>query len=152
MYPFPLKPVTSVEEAVDGADIIVTVTSSHEPVLRHEWLKPGAHINAVGTFSPAAREIDSATMARASLFVDRRESAVNEAGDYLLALKEGAIGPDHIQAELGEVLIGVKPGRRSADEITLFKSLGLAVEDLAAAEYLFKLAQDRGLGTWVDFE
>ncbi len=150
-YPFPVTAVPAIEEALDGADIVVTATTSHDPVLRYEWITPGAHINAVGTYSPAAREIDTATMAAASLFVDRRESAVNEAGDYLLAAQEGAVGPEHIKAELGEVLIGIKPGRSSADEITLFKSLGLAVEDLAAAEYVSLQAQTRGLGTWVDF-
>ena len=150
-YPFPVTAVKSVEEALDGADIVVTATTSHDPVMRHEWITPGAHINAVGTYSPADREIDTATMAAARLFVDRRESVLNEAGDYLLAAQEGAIGPQHIKAELGEVLIGIKPGRSSAAEITLFKSLGLAVEDLAAAEYVFLQAQTRGLGTWVDF-
>jgi ornithine cyclodeaminase len=90
-------------------------------------------------------------MAAASLFVDRRESTLNEAGDYLFAFREGAVGPDDLRAEIGEILIGAHPGRSSADEITLFKSLGLAVEDLAAAEYLYGKARDSGVGTWVDF-
>jgi ornithine cyclodeaminase len=90
-------------------------------------------------------------MAAASLFVDRRESTLNEAGDYLFATREGAIGPDHIKAELGEVLTGDKPGRTRADEITLFKSLGLAIEDLASAEYVYRQAQAKQLGTWVEF-
>lgn len=140
------------EEAVSEADIIVTATSSKEPVLRREWISPGAHINAVGSSIPSARELDGATVAAASLFVDRRESTVNESGDYLFALREGAIsGPDHIRGELGEILVGKVEGRRSADEITLFKSLGLAIEDLAAAAFLFEKAQRIGLGTWVDF-
>ena len=134
-----------------GADIIVTATTAREPVLRREWVAPGAHINAVGTYSPDAREIDAATVAAASLFVDRRESALSEAGDYRLAARDGAIGPEHIRAELGEVLAGARPGRTSPDEITLFKSLGLAVEDLAAAEYLYRQAQTKAAGTWVEF-
>ncbi len=144
--------VGSAEEAVRGADIIVTATSSREPVLRREWLSPGAHINAVGSSIAAARELDSATVAAASLFVDRRESTVNESGDYLFALKEGAIpGPDHIRAELGELLTGQAAGRKSPEEITLFKSLGLAVEDLASAAFLYEKARTAGRGIWVDF-
>src|SRR5205085_6780568 len=106
--------------AVRGADLIVTATSAHEPVLQREWIAAGAHINAVGTYSPAARELDSATMAAARLFVDRREAAMTEAGDYVLALAEGKITSEHIRAELGEVLTGAKQGRTSAHEITLF--------------------------------
>jgi ornithine cyclodeaminase len=105
----------------------------------------------VGTYSPKARELDGATMAAATLFVDRRESAVNEAGDYLLAVSEGSISADHIRAELAEVVTGTHPGRTSSGEITIFKSLGLAIEDLAAAEYVYKKASDQKLGAWVDF-
>ena len=90
-------------------------------------------------------------MAKATLYVDRRESALNEAGDYLIALRDGAIGPDHIRAEIGEVLIRDKPGRTTPNEITLFKSLGLAIEDLAAAEYVYRQARDKQVGIWVDF-
>jgi Predicted ornithine cyclodeaminase, mu-crystallin homolog len=111
-----IEPVGSPEEAVREADIIVTATTSREPVVQREWLSPGAHINAIGTFSPKARELDTATMASSSIFVDRRESAFNEAGDYLIAAGEGAIGPESILAELGEVLIGEHPGRRSTEE------------------------------------
>jgi ornithine cyclodeaminase len=90
-------------------------------------------------------------MAASSLFVDRRESTVNEAGDYLFAIRDGAIAPDHIRAEIGEVLNGDKPGRTSPDEITLFKSLGIAAEDLFAAEYIYRKAKDLSIGTWVEF-
>jgi ornithine cyclodeaminase len=145
------KAAESVEEAVRGADVVVTATNSSEPVLRHEWLKPGAHVNAVGSSVKTARELDTATMAAGSLFVDRRESTLNEAGDYLFAAEEGAIGPDHIKAEIGEILIGKHPGRTSPDELTVFKSLGLAVEDLAAAEYVVQRARERGVGTTVEF-
>lgn len=144
-----LEAVDNPEAAVRDADIIVTVTTSREPVVHREWLAPGAHINAIGTFSPKARELDTATMASSSIFVDRRESAFNEAGDYLIAAGEGAIGPDHILAELGEVLVGQHAGRTSADEITVFKSLGLAMEDLAAAEHCYRKALDQNRGTQV---
>jgi ornithine cyclodeaminase len=140
----------SVEDAVRGADIIVTATSSKEPVIRREWIAPGAHINAVGSSVSTAREIDSATMAAATLFVDRRESTVNESGDYLMALREGAIKPE-IRAEIGEILIGTSKGRTSRQEITLFKSLGIAIEDLASAQFLYDKAKAAGAGTWVDF-
>lgn len=137
----------SVEEAVKGADIVVTATSSREPVLRREWLSPGAHINAVGSSIATARELEADLVASASLFVDRRESTVNESGDYLAAVEHGAI----IRAELGELLTGSAEGRKSESEITLFKSLGLAVEDLAAAAFLYGEARRSGHGTWVEF-
>ena len=147
-----VRVVDSAEEAVRGADIIVTATSSREPVIRREWIAAGAHINAVGSSIAAARELDSATMAAGSLFVDRRESTVNESGDYLFALREGAIaGPQHIRAEIGEILIGTARGRTSAEEITIFKSLGLAIEDLASVQFLFEQAKRTNAGTWVDF-
>lgn len=148
---FPVDAVQTNEEAVRGADLIVAATSSLEPVIKKEWISPGAHINAIGTHSPNSREIDSGTMAAARIFVDRRESALNESGDYLLAAKEGAVTPDSIIAEVGELLIGTKPGRTSASEITLFKSLGLAIEDVACAEYLYRKAKAQDVGCWVDF-
>lgn len=150
-YPFPLQPFETVRDAISNADIVVTATNATVPVLQREWIAAGTHINAVGTSSATAREIDSATIAAASLFVDRRESTVNEAGDYLLAAREGAIGPEHIRAEIGELLIGAAEGRKAPDEITLFKSLGLAVEDLAAASFLYQEAKQKALGTWVEF-
>ncbi len=150
-FSFPVQAVDSVEAAVRGANLIVTVTSSSEPVIKREWISPGTHINAVGASVKSAREIDTATMAAARFFVDRRESTLNESGDYLFAAKEGAIGPDHIQAEIGEILIGAKQGRKSPDEITLFKALGLAVEDLAAAEAVYRKAQKTGVGVWAEF-
>ncbi|HEY6895275.1 MAG TPA: ornithine cyclodeaminase family protein [Rhodanobacteraceae bacterium] len=137
----------SAEEAVRGADIIVTATSSKEPVLKREWIKPGAHINAVGSSVKTSRELDTETMKSVSLFVDRRESTVNESGEYISA----GLTPDFIRAEIGEILIGKAKGRGSKDEITLFKSLGLAVEDLASAQFLFTAAQKAGRGQWVDF-
>jgi ornithine cyclodeaminase len=136
----------SAEEAVRDADVIVTATSAAEPILERAWLKPGVHINAVGSSIPTTRELDTATMRDAALFVDRRESTVNEAGDFLFPQREGAIGPDHIRAEIGELLIGAGEGRRSAEELTVFKSLGLAVEDLAAAEHVLRRADAENVG------
>jgi ornithine cyclodeaminase/alanine dehydrogenase-like protein (mu-crystallin family) len=150
-FSFPIEPAADGDAAARGADLIVTATTALEPVLKRESISAGAHINAIGTFSPHAREIDSATMAAAILFVDRRESALHEAGDYLLAEKEGLIGPDHIRAEVGEVLIGARPGRTSPSEITLFKSLGLAIEDLSAASLVYEKARRQNVGTWTEF-
>jgi len=148
-FAFPIEPVRSNEEAVRGADIIVTATSSLKPVINKEWISGGAHINAIGTHSPNSREIDSATMAATRIFVDRRESALNESGDYLLAAKEGVVTPESIVGEIGELLLGKISGRTSESEITLFKSLGLAVEDVACADYLYHKALAENFGTWV---
>jgi ornithine cyclodeaminase len=145
--PFPVEAVGTVEAALRDADVVVTATSAREPVLELGWLAPGAHVNAVGSSIPTTRELDTATMASAALFCDARESLVNEAGDYLLAEQ----GPERIRAELGEVLIGAAEGRRAPDELTVFKSLGLAVEDLAAAEHVYERARAEGLGTAVPF-
>ena len=147
-----VRVVDSIEEAVRGADIISTTTSSREPVIHRSWIAPGAHINAVGSSIAAARELDSDTVAAAALYVDRRESTLNESGDYLSAVREGAIaGPQHIRGELGEILTGKAEGRRSRDEITLFKSLGIAIEDLASAQFLYEKARRVGAGTWLEF-
>jgi ornithine cyclodeaminase len=124
-----------------GADIICTVTSSREPILLGEWISPGAHINAVGSSVPSARELDTAAVLRSRLYVDRRESALNEAGDFLIPKKEGAISDDHILGEIGELLTGRVRGRQSADEVTLFKSLGIAVEDVASALLIYEKAK-----------
>lgn len=141
----PVEAVTSVREAVEGADLICTATSSREPVLEGRWLSPGAHVNAVGSSVPFARELDTETVQRSRLFVDRRESALNEAGDFLIPKKEGAIGDDHILAEIGSVFAGTAAGRGSDREITLFKSLGLAVEDVACAVHVAaKAAKQEG--------
>jgi ornithine cyclodeaminase/alanine dehydrogenase-like protein (mu-crystallin family) len=141
----------SAQEALRDADVVVTVTSAREPVLRREWLKPGAHLNAVGASSPRNREIDTATVAASALFCDSRESLRNEAGEFRLAVTEGLIsGDEHIRAELGEVLAGTAAGRRDAGELTMFRSLGLAIEDLAAAQCAVATAMELGIGTEVE--
>jgi ornithine cyclodeaminase/alanine dehydrogenase-like protein (mu-crystallin family) len=141
----------SAQAALRDADVVVTVTSAREPVLRREWLKPGAHLNAVGASSPQNREIDTATVAASALFCDSRESVLNEAGEFRLAVTEGLIsGIEHVRAELGEVLAGTAAGRRDAGELTMFRSLGLAVEDLAAAQVAVATATRQGIGTEVE--
>ena len=147
---FAIEAAPSAREAVADADVVCTVTASREPVLEGAWLRAGTHVNAVGASLRTARELDSAAVARARVFVDRRESAANEAGDLLMARAEGAIGDDHVQGELGEVLLGRVDGRRTPGEITVFKSLGLAVEDVASAHHIHARAQAAGMGTWVE--
>lgn len=149
--PFPIEAAESAEAAVRDAHVVVTVTSSTDPVLLGAWVAPGAHVNAVGASNPGRRELDTALVARATLFTDRRESLEGEAAEYRLALQEGLIGSDHLRGELGAVLAGKIAGRTSTDEITLFRSLGLAVEDVAAAQYLLVTAAESGAGTQVPF-
>jgi ornithine cyclodeaminase/alanine dehydrogenase-like protein (mu-crystallin family) len=140
------------EDAVRGADVVVTATNSREPVIQRSWLAAGAHVNAVGASAPSSREIDTATVAAAALFCDSRESVLNEAGEFRLAIADGLItGEDHIRAELGEVLEGIRPGRIDDDELTLFRSLGVAIEDIAAAQVAVANARAHGLGTEVSF-
>lgn len=139
-------------EAVDGADIVCTLTSSREPVLLGDWLAPGTHVNAVGASLATSRELDSAAVVKSRLYVDRRESALNEGGDFLVPKREGLVGDDHIVGEIGELLVDPPraPGRRSSTEITLFKSLGLAIEDLAAARRVYDRALATGVGSWLE--
>jgi ornithine cyclodeaminase/alanine dehydrogenase-like protein (mu-crystallin family) len=145
----PVSAYDDVAAAVAGAGIVVTATSSAEPVLRRAWLDSGTHVNAVGACVPAARELDTATMAEAAVFADSRESVRNEAGDFLIAEREGVANP--VRAELGELLTGAAPGRADDGELTVFESLGLAAEDLAAASYLYEKASRLGAGTPADF-
>jgi ornithine cyclodeaminase/alanine dehydrogenase-like protein (mu-crystallin family) len=141
----------SVDAALFGAEVVCTTTGAGEPIVEKRWLARGAHVNAVGSCFPSTRELDTETVAASSFFTDRRESCLNEAGDYILAAAEGAIGPDHIKAELGEVVAGIQPGREHEDELTVFESLGIAVEDLASAELVVRRARERGVGVEVDF-
>lgn len=145
-----VRAAATVEEAVAGADIICTTTAAPEPILKGEWISPGTHINAVGSSVPFTRELDSAAVKNARLYVDRRESTLNEAGDFLFAKQEGAIDESHIVGEIGEILLGIVEGRRTPGEITLFKSLGLGIEDLAAANHIYRKAVERGAGVSVE--
>ena len=141
----------SIDAALFGAEVVCTTTAATEPIVEKRWLTRGAHVNAVGSCFPTTRELDTETVADASFFTDRRESCLNEAGDFILAAAEGAVGPEHIKAELGEVLAGMHPGREHEDELTVFESLGIAAEDLASAELIVRRARERGVGTEVDF-
>jgi ornithine cyclodeaminase/alanine dehydrogenase-like protein (mu-crystallin family) len=138
------------EAAVRDANVVCTTTAAHEPVLRGEWLAPGSHMNAVGSSLASARELDSEAVRRSRLYVDRRESVLAEAGDFLIPRKEGLINDTHIVGELGEVVLGRIAGRQSAREITLFKSLGIAIEDVASARFIYERAVKEGSGTWIE--
>jgi ornithine cyclodeaminase/alanine dehydrogenase-like protein (mu-crystallin family) len=140
----------TVEEALRDAAVVVTTTTAREPIVERRWLAPGAHVNAVGSSIPTTRELDGASVAAGRLFVDARESTRNESGDFLLAVAEGALAADTALTELGEVLNGSAPGRTDPCELTVFISLGLAVEDLAAAELALRSAEAAGLGAVVD--
>jgi ornithine cyclodeaminase/alanine dehydrogenase-like protein (mu-crystallin family) len=141
----------TVREAIAGADIICTTTKSREPILQGDWLTPGVHLNVVGSSIAAAAEIDTPAVVKARFFVDCRNSTVNEGGEYLRALKSGAITPDHILGELGEVANGSKIGRSSPLDVTLYKSLGIAPQDLASAHYVLEKARAAGVGQVIDF-
>ncbi len=144
--PCPVNAVEHAGEAIVGADVIVLATSSPTPVVESGWVKPGAHVISVGACRPTQREIDPALTARARLFVDSRAAALVEAGDVVMGIQEGRFGADHIVAELGE-LVGGAAGRRSDTEVTIFKSLGLAVEDVTAADLAYRRAVERNIGT-----
>lgn len=138
--------VESARAAVEGADLVCTLTASPEPVLEGAWLAPGCHVNAVGSCTPRAREIDDDAVRRARVVVDSRESALAESGDLLLALGEREIVAEDIVGELAEVVSGSLPGRTDPDQITLFESLGLAIEDLTAARRAWRRAGELGIG------
>jgi len=145
----PIEACDSARAAVEGADLICTTTAAREPVLRGEWIADGAHLNAVGACFKTHRELDAAAVARSRLFVDRRESALAEAGDFLIGRSEGAFGDEHILGELGDVLLDRAPGRLTAADVTLFESLGIAIEDLAAAHHIHRRALATGAGVAV---
>ena len=147
----PVEPVASAQEAVAASDIVCTTTGATSPILMGKWLEPGMHVNAVGASIPPFRELDSEAVKKGRLFVDRRDSAMNEAEDFLAPRREGIIDDGHIRGELGDLLLGKSQGRLAGDEITIFKSVGLAVEDLAAAQYIYSKAETSNDGTWVEF-
>lgn len=141
----------SAREAVANADVVCTLTGSKEPILELGWLKAGCHINAVGSSSRGARELGDDIVAASRFFVDSRSQATVECGELLQPLERGVIGADHVSAELGEVLAGMRPGRASASDLTVFKSLGIAVEDAAAALCAVNNATALGIGQHVEW-
>jgi ornithine cyclodeaminase len=145
-----IRCVDTAREAVEDSDIICTVTSSTQPILEGKWIRKGSHINAVGAYTPGSRELDSEAVKRSLMFVDNRESAYVEAGDFLIPRSEGVVSDSHIVGELGEVLVEKVSGRTEEGQITLFKSLGLATEDLAAAKKVYTKALLE-TNVWFDF-
>lgn len=138
------------EDAVRDVDLLVTGSTAKEPIVKNEWLKAGVHINAVGSHRPDYREIDAATVARAKIVVDSREAIMAECGDILLAIKEKAIDENHVYGEIGEILAGVKTGRSSAGEVTLYKSVGIAIQDVATANLVYRKALETNVGSLVE--
>jgi alanine dehydrogenase len=145
----PISPAASARAAVDGADLIVVATAAREPVLQGAWVGAGAHIAAIGACRPDQREMDTALVARARVFVDSRAGAFAEAGDLVLPMREGAFDASHVAGELGQLAAGVVAGRQTRGDVTLFKSLGMAIEDVAAAHLAYQRATERGLGRGV---
>jgi ornithine cyclodeaminase len=146
-----IEPMEAVRDAVAGADLICAVSTARAPILPGDWIEPGCHLNVVGSSIPAAAEIDTAAVVKSRFFVDLRASTIHEGGEYLTALAAGAITPDHILAEIGEVASGARPGRLGPDDITLYKSLGIAAQDLASAYFLLEQARAQGVGQTIDF-
>lgn len=142
-----VKPVAEAAEAVRGCDIVIAASSAKTPILKGEWLRPGAHINGIGSHSTDARELDEIAVKRSKVVVDSMEAAMREAGDLLMPMADGVIGKDHVYAELGELVLGRKAGRGGDDEITLFKSQGLAIEDVSTAKLVYEKAKAHGKGT-----
>jgi ornithine cyclodeaminase len=138
-------------EAVKEADIVVTATNSSTPVFDGRDLMPGTHINAIGSFRPDMQEVDECTVQRAKLVVDQREAALSEAGDIIVPIRKGIITEQHVYAELGEIILGKKLGRDTDDEITFFKSVGNAAQDVAIAQLVLKSAQATNSGALVPF-
>ena len=145
-----VTPERDVRAAVEAADVICTATDSHTPLFPGEWLRPGVHINAVGAYTRTMRELDGVTMARARVVVDHLPAAMAEAGDVLLAQAEGAISADHVAGSLGQVVTGEIAARTAPDEITVFKSVGLAMQDAVTAAWVYRAALAQGMGQQVE--
>jgi len=135
--------------AVQGADVIIAATTSATPVFDGGDVAPGTHVNGIGSYTPEMQEVDATLVQRAKVVVDSREAALAEAGDLIIPLRQGLIAEDHIHAELGEIVNGTKPGRVADAEITFFKSVGIAVQDVVTARWVLQAAEAKGLGTVV---
>jgi ornithine cyclodeaminase/alanine dehydrogenase-like protein (mu-crystallin family) len=141
-----VRAARSAEEAVRGADVVVLATNSVTPAIQDVWVSPGVHVIAMGACRPTQQEVDPALVARAYLVVDSRAAALQESGDIVLPIRQGVFTADHVRAELGEIVSGGKPGRSGPDQVTLFKSLGQAIEDLVAADLALRRARQTGRG------
>jgi ornithine cyclodeaminase/alanine dehydrogenase-like protein (mu-crystallin family) len=149
--PSDLRVASSAREAIEQADIICTATTSTTPVFEDRDVRPGTHISAVGSYTPDMQEVPAETLLRARIFIDSHTASMEEAGDLLKPIRAGIFDPSHICGELGEVVLGKIPGRRSPDEITYFKSVGIAVQDALAAQVALANAREMSLGTEVNF-
>jgi ornithine cyclodeaminase len=147
----PVEVAPSARDAVSGCDIVCTLTAATAPVFEGAWFEPGMHVSAAGSSVPPFRELDAEAVKRARLFVDNRDCVLNEADDLRVPIAEGAITVEHILGDLGELVTAKVPGRTSPDDVTLFKSVGMAVEDVATARELYARAQTRGRGTRVEY-
>ncbi|CAG0947047.1 alanine dehydrogenase [Anaerolineae bacterium] len=147
----PVSVASEPRRAVDGMDIVVAATVSTTPIFDGKWLSPGTHVNGIGSHSPGARELDTETIVRSKVFPDLRSACLIEAGDLIIPIKEGALTEDRLAADLGEVVAGLKPGRESAEEITLFKSVGLAIQDVSTASNVYRTAKEKGIGKEFSF-
>ncbi len=145
----PVEPTDDPRVCVDN-DIVVAASSSGEPIFEGSWLAPGTHINGIGSHSPGTRELDTVAIQRSKVVPDLAAACLVEAGDLIMPIEEGAITEDHIHASLGEVVAGLKPGRESDEEITLFKSVGLAVQDAATSAQVYDLARAAGVGVEIE--
>jgi len=146
----PVEASEDPEAAVKAADIVVTASSSPEPVFDGDWLRPGTHVNNIGSHSPGARELDTRTVVRSKFVADLKEANLAEAGDILIPISEGAVTEGHIHASLGEIVVGTKAGRETDEEITVFKSCGLAIQDVSSARVVYEAAVAAGVGQDVE--
>ena len=151
-YDIAINIASSVEEAVREADIIQLCTTTVEPIVFGEWIRPGTHINSIASYAPTVREVDTALVLKAKVVTDTREEALTGAGEIVIPLREGAITKDHLYGEIGEIAGGSKAGRQGEEEITLYKSMGIAAEDAAAADYLYRQAVEQDIGTAIQLE
>ncbi|MBK8051213.1 MAG: ornithine cyclodeaminase family protein [Anaerolineales bacterium] len=142
----PVEPLTDVQQGVEMADVVCTATNASSPLFNGDWLRPGTHINAIGAYTRTMRELDTTTILRSRVYVDGRTAAQTEAGDIVIPVQEGAITYDHVVGELGEVLLGLAPGRMNDADITLFKTVGMAVQDAVTAPLVLQRARERGMG------
>jgi ornithine cyclodeaminase/alanine dehydrogenase len=141
-----MVPVDTAEKAVRRSHIVTTASTSKTPILMGDWLEEGMHVNAIGSHTPDARELDAVAIKRAKVIVDSREAALKEAGDLMIPISQGLVTPDHIYAELGEIITGKKVGREKENDITIFKSQGLAIQDISTASRVYEIAVKKGFG------
>lgn len=147
----PVEVTGTARRVVEESDVLALATTAHDPVVEGRWLKPGTHINGVGSHRPDAREVDTETVVRARVVCDHTPACMAEAGDLIIPMQEGAFSQDRIHADLGDLVTGKKPGRQSDSEITFFKSVGLSIQDISVAHLVYQKARERGVGTQFAF-